>query len=112
MTTLLPRDDDNTPIPAMTFRPGGAHSLAVGASSARTAQAFATGTRVVSLYATQPVFLRLGNATVSAAASDHFFPAGIYYDISLGHAKGALASHLAAVRAGAEDATLYISEKA
>ena len=112
MTTLLPRDDDNTPIPAMTLRPDGAHSLAAGASSVRNAQAFAAGTRVVSLYATEPVFLRLGDATVTASATDHFFPAGIYYDVSLGHAKGATATHIAAIRAGDEDATLYISEKA
>lgn len=112
MTTLLPRDDDNTPIPAMTLKAGGAHALTAGASSARTAQPFAAGTRVVSLFATESVFLSLGDATVTASASDHFFPAGIYYDVSLGHAKGALASHVAAIRAGAEDATLYISEKA
>ncbi len=112
MTTLLPRDDDNTPIPAMTLKPDGAHALAVGASSARSAQAFAAGTRVVSLFATQPVFLRLGDAAVTADSGDHFFPAGIYYDISLGHAKGVTASHIAALRAGGEDATLYISEKA
>ena len=112
MTTLLPRDDDNAPIPAMTLKPGGAHSLAAGASSARSAQVFAPGTRVVSLFATQPVFVSLGDATVTATAADHFFPAGIYYDLSLGHAKGSIASHIAAVRAGGEDATLYISEKA
>jgi hypothetical protein len=112
MTTLLPRDDDNAPIPAMTLKAGGAHALAAGAASARTAQAFTAGTRVVSLFATEPVFVALGDSTVTASAADHFFPAGIYYDLSLGHAKGAMASHIAAIRAGAEDATLYISEKA
>ena len=74
MTTLLPRDDDNAAIPALSLKAGGAHSLL-------------------------------------ASSGDHYFPAGVYYDISLGSAKSGRASHLAAIKAGATDATLYISEK-
>ena len=111
MTTLLPRDDDNAIIPALSLKSGGAHSLAAGATTARTASAFGAGARVISLYASEPVFLALGDDSVTATSSDHYFPAGVYYDISLGSSKAGRATHLAALRAGAVDATLYISEK-
>ncbi len=42
MSTLLPTDDDNNPIPAMRLKPGGAQSIAATASSARNATGFDT----------------------------------------------------------------------
>ncbi len=48
---------------------------------------------------------------MTADADAHYFPAGVYYDVSLGPTKAGRASHLAARRAGATDATLYLSEK-
>ncbi|HYE00016.1 MAG TPA: hypothetical protein VEH84_11585 [Alphaproteobacteria bacterium] len=109
MPTLLPRDDDNQPIPALRLRPGGAQALAAGAASVRSA-AFAPGTRVVALYATGPVFLRSGDAAVAAGTGDHYFPAGTYYDLSLGAEKQPRHTHIAALAAEAP-CTLYISEK-
>jgi hypothetical protein len=110
MATLMPRDDDNAPIPALRLRPDGAHALTVGASSTRNATAFDPSTRVIGVYATVPVFLRTGDATVTAAATDHYFPAGVYYDISLGGDRADRDSHLAAVQADGAG-TLYLSEK-
>lgn len=112
MTTLLPKDADNNIIPALRLRNGGAHSIAVAATSARNATAFDEGTKVISLYTDVPVFLNFGDNTVTATSSDHYFPAGVYYDIALsgGASKGAHHAYVAVIRAE-DDGTIYISEK-
>ncbi len=112
MTTLLPKDNDNNPIPAMRLTPGGAHSVAATASSARNATAFNADTRVVSVYATGAVYLRFGNSLVTAASTDHYFPEGLYYDFAIGGGdrKGAHHTHLAVLAAGS-NCSVYISEK-
>ncbi len=111
MPTLLPRDDDNVAIPALRLKDGGAHKIAFTAiGSARNAVAFNTKTRVASFYATTPVYLRFGDATVVATTSDHYFPAGIYYDMAISEYKSGHYTHVA-VRGLAEAGTLYISEK-
>lgn len=113
MPTLLPKDVDNNIIPALRLRgSGGAHAISATATSARNVAAFHADTRVVSVFATVPVFLRFGNASVSAAATDHYYPGGVYYDFAIGggDVKGPRFSHLAVLRAGA-DAMVYVSEK-
>ncbi len=112
MTTLLPKDADNNTIPALRLCDGGAHSIAVGTISTRNATAFNEGTKVVSLYSDVPVYINFGDNTVTASASDHYFPAGVYYDIALsgGAGKGAHNDYIAVLRAE-EDGTIYISEK-
>jgi hypothetical protein len=104
MPTELPEDMRGDPIPALCLKDSGGHSISVTATSARNATAM-TDTKIVSLYATVDVFLKLGDDTVVATTSDHFFPAGVYYDI---HIKDN--THIAAIRASS-DGTLYISEK-
>lgn len=111
MPTLLPRDGDNTPIPALRLKPGSAHSIAVTSSSARNATGFDTATRVVSLYSTVDVFVKFGGGSVTAAATDHFIPADLYYDVAIGGERTGHYTHIAAIRAGEENGTLYISEK-
>lgn len=111
MTTILPTDENNNPIPALRLRDGGAHRLTVTATSSRNTVAFNTGTHVISLYATGPVYLRCGGASVTAANTDHYFPAGTYYDIAIGGEEAAQTLYIAALRAET-DCTLYISEKA
>lgn len=112
MTTLLPKDADNNAIPALRLRDNGAHTIAVAATSARNSAAFSEDTKVISLYADVPVYLNFGDDTVTATASDHYFPAGIYYDVALsgGSGKGAHHDHVAVLRAEG-DGTIYISEK-
>lgn len=110
MTTIMPTDDNNNPIPALRLRDGCAHKVNVTGVSSRNGQAFNPGTRVVSLYATGPVYLRFGGAGVVASTSDHFFPAQTYYDVAIGGEEAALTLHLAALRAES-DCILYISEK-
>lgn len=89
-----------------------AHSVAVSATSARNASAFDEDTKVISLYATGPVYLKFGDSSVSAGTSDHYFPADTYYDVAIsgGGGKGVRYTHVAALRAD-QDCTLYISEK-
>lgn len=112
MTTLLPKDADNNAIPALRLRDNGAHAITITGSSARNSAAFDDDTKVISLYATAPVYLALGDDTVVATTSDHYFPAGVYYDIAIsgGSGKGAQDLYIAALR-NDTNGTLYISEK-
>lgn len=110
MSTFLPRDDDYQPIPALRLKAGGAHAIDATTVSTRNATPFAPQTRVVGIYATGPVYLRTGDATVTATAADHYFPAGVYYDLSLGDDRQGRHTHIAVLRADT-DARLYVSEK-
>jgi hypothetical protein len=112
MTTLLPKDADNNPIPALRLRDNAAHTLSISAVSARNSVPFNTGTKVVGVYATVPVFIEFGDNNVTADANSHYFPAGVYYDIAIsgGSGKGVHNSYMAAIRSE-EDGLLYISEK-
>lgn len=111
MTTLLPTDADDNIIPAMRLKSGGAHSIsALTSGSTRTSTAFGTETRVVSLHATGPVFIKFGDSTVTASSSDHYYPSGVYYDFAIGGDKVDQYTHIAAL-ATDSNCTLYISEK-
>lgn len=110
MSTKLPLDANDNPIPALRLKDSGAHSITTNATSAVNATAFDEKTRVISLYATQDVYLTFGDASAVATTSDHFFPAGLYYDIAIGGDSTAHDTHVAALRTSA-DGTLYISEK-
>ena len=110
MPTILPTDENNNPIPALRLRDGGAQKINVTVTSARNAVAFDSDTRVVSLYATSGVYVRFGGNTVTASATDHYFPPNIYYDIAIGGEESSHFTHVAAIRSDA-DCVLYISEK-
>ena len=110
MSTLLPTDANNFPIPALRLRTGGSHSLSVTATSARNATAFNAATRVIGIYATAPVFVRLCGDTVTAVNTDHYIPADTYMDIAVAGDDEQTATHIAAIRASS-DGTLYVSEK-
>ncbi len=108
--TMLPVDSNNNPIPALRLRSGGAHSIAAGASSARNSTAFDSATKVVSVYATVPIYIKMGGSGVTAASTDHYFPAETYYDFAIEGASGAHMTHIAVLRASG-DGMVYISEK-
>ncbi len=110
MTTLLPQDQNDNPIPALRMKNSGAHSISVSASSTRNSNAFAENTRVVSIYADTPIYIAFGDSSVTATTSDHFFPAGIYYDVAIGGDKSAHYTHIATLQVS-ESGNLYISEK-
>ena len=111
MTTLLPKDADNNPIPALRLKSGGAHKISATGTSARNASAFHADTKVVGVYADGPVYIALGGASVTASNTGHFLPADLYYDLAVsGGMNGAQATHIAVLAAGA-NCTVYISEK-
>ena len=110
MPTFLPEDSSDNPIPVLRLKSGGAHSIASSATSARNSTGFNADTRVISVYATEPVYLAFGDATVTATASDHYFPAGIYYDVAIGGEKTGHYTHMAVLRVSA-DGNVYVSEK-
>jgi len=111
MTTFLPLDSTGRAIPALRLKSGGAHAVSVGASTARNSTGFDSETRIVSLYATVPVYIKTGDSSITATTSDHFFPAGVYYDLAIGGGPVKQATNIAVLKAGAENGTLYISEK-
>ena len=110
MSTFLPQDSNDNPIPALRLKAAGAHAIAASAVSARNATTFDAGTRVISVYAEQPVYLKFGDASAVATTSDHYFPSGVYYDFAIGGDKVGQYSHVAVVAFGT-DGNVYISEK-
>lgn len=110
MSTFLPKDANENPIPALRLRSGGAHAISAGASSARNSTAFDAATRVVSLYATNPAYVKFGDSSVTATNSDHYFPAGVYYDFSIGGDETAHLTHIAVLQVSSAG-TVYVSEK-
>jgi hypothetical protein len=108
--TTLPRDNDDNAIQALRLRPNGAHSISATLSSSRNATAFNNETHVVSLYTTGPVYIAFGGSNVTASASDHYFPAGLYYDFAIGGHKTFHNTHIA-VMAADSACDVYISEK-
>lgn len=110
MSTKLPLDVNDNPIPALRLKDGGAHVISSGASSARNAVAFDAETRVISVYASEPVYMNFGDASVTATTSDHYFPAGLYYDVALGGDGTPHDTHLAVLQVSA-GGSVYVSEK-
>lgn len=111
MPTLLPKDSENNVIPAVRLKASGAHAINATNASLRNANAFGADTQVISLYATVPVYVKFGTASVTATSSDHYFPAGVYYDFSIGGGKVHHYTHVAVLRVGGADGVVYISEK-
>lgn len=109
MPTLMPTDDNNNPIPALRLTTS--HSIAATATTARNATAFAADTQIISICPTVPVFVKCGSSTVTATNADHYFPAGLYYDIAIGGDGQKQTTHIAVLRAETTDGVVYISEK-
>ncbi len=110
MPTLLPQDSDSNVIPALRLRADGAHHISATSSSARNSTAFNAETRVLSVYATQPVYIKFGDSSITATSAAHYFPAGFLYDFAIGGDSTGHYTHLAVLRVGS-DGDVYISEK-
>ena len=102
MSTLLPKDDNGNPIQAL--RPETAQKFNVTATTARTASAFAAGTSLITICATQDCYFKLGGSAVAATTSDHFLPANRPRTIHVGPH-----TYVAAIRASA-DGVFHVSE--
>ena len=110
-TTTLPEDSAGNPIPCLGVLPAGGQKVAVTAASARTAVDFKKDTQVVSLYATEGMYLEFGDATVTALTTTSFFFAkGIYKDIAVNDRNENKMLRVAAIRATA-DGVLYVHER-
>lgn len=111
MSTILPTDAYNYPIPAMRFREGGGHIISASTTSSRNAVAFSNETLIISIYSTVPVYVAFGDDSVLSSSAEHYFPAGVYYDLSIGdNGESAHYTHMAVMAAGS-DGDVYISEK-
>lgn len=110
MTTLLPTDVNNNPIPAIRLKDGSAHSIISSTTSARNSTAFHADTKVISFYTTEDVYIKCGDASVTATTSDHFFPKGVYYDMAITGEGTAQYTHIAVLQVNTSG-TVYISEK-
>ncbi len=110
MPTFLPQDSNDNPIPALRLKNNGAHKITSGSTSARNTTAFNADTRIISLYTTSPVYIAFGDSNVTVTSSGHYFPSGIYYDISIGGDKIAHNTHIA-VLAVDNTGDMYVSEK-
>jgi hypothetical protein len=110
MTSLLPQDTNGNPIPTLRLKDGGAHKININGTSAKNTAPLSLDTDVIGLYATEDSFIKIGTDTVTASDSDHFIPAGTYFDIALGPNETAQNSYIAAITTGVSG-TLYISEK-
>jgi hypothetical protein len=110
MSTILPTDNNNNPIPAVRLKNGGAHTITSAASAARNASAFNSDTKIISLYATEDVYIKFGASDVVATTSDHFFPKGLYYDLAIGGGDTKQYSHISALRVSA-NGSVFVSEK-
>lgn len=111
MPTLLPKDADNNPIPALRLKSGGAQTIAATGTTARNATAFNADTKVIGIYADGPVYVAIGDDSIEATSGDHYLPGELYYDIAIaGGRSGAQATHMAVLAADG-DCTVYISEK-
>lgn len=111
MTTILPKDDDNNPIPALRLRDGASHKITATSTSTTNSTDFNEDTKVVSVYATEDIYLEFGLSSITATNTSHFFPAGVYYDFAINNCKHAKDTHIAVLKTGANNATVYISEK-
>jgi len=105
---VLQQDANGVPIQTLRPRPAGGHKIDFTLSSVRNGTAFSPSSGFVELWATQDCFIRFGDTSVAAAAGggDKFLPANQWsppYPL-----KGA--THVAAIRAGATNGSLYVSE--
>lgn len=110
MSTLMPVDANDLPMPVLRLRPDAAHAVNVTATSVRNSTAFNAATRVITLYATSAMYVRFGSNTVVATSADHYIPADTLIDLSIAGDDKQSFTHLAAIRA-ASDGILYVSEK-
>lgn len=105
--TYLPTDRDDRPIQAL--RPAAAHQGTAGDSSTRIGP-FADDTVVISVYARGAIRYKLGDATVEAAATDHYGGEDERLILSLGSRKGGRHDYLAILRDGSSDVDVEVSE--
>ena len=76
MPTLLAKDDDSNPIQALGVRDDGAFKGSPSGTSVRLGP-FDADTKVIYIGASAAMNYKLGDSSVTAAATDHYIPAGV-----------------------------------
>ena len=105
--TILPSDANAYPIPAVRLRDGGAHHVNVTNTAARNTNPFMEGTIIVAVYATVDIYIKFGkDNTVTATSSDHFYPAGVYYNFAINPTD----KYVSVLRVGSTDGVFHLSE--
>lgn len=106
----MQKDLDGNPIPALGLRDDAAHQITSSGTSARNSTAFNAATRIIFIYATENIYIKFGDDTVTATTSDHFLPAGTMFNLTIrGGKSGAQYSHVAVLQVSS-GGTVYISE--
>lgn len=109
-TTNLPLDTKGHPIPVLALKPGTAQKITSGAASARNATAFQSDTQVVTLYATEDMYIEFGDATVTASNTTHFFKKDRYRDFAVNDRNDMKFTHVAVLQVS-NAGVLHISER-
>lgn len=104
MPTILPRDAFGDKIQTLGVKDNGSHQISVSATSARNATKFDDKTSIIWLYATADLYFKIGDADVTATATDHFLPAGLRIPMPV-RTRG----YIAAIQS-TTSGTLHISE--
>lgn len=102
--TKLPTDDLGHEMQVIGYADIAPQQISFSAASARNTTAFNSKTKVIRLSLDQAAYIKPGDSSVTAGASDHYLPAGGPYDIRINPK-----THLAVISAGT-DGTCWISE--
>ena len=107
--TAMPRDASGAYVQVMRPLAGGAHTITIGAASARNSSAFDTNTRVLEIYSDTACYFQTGNSGITASSADHYLPAQRGRVYSIGGDQQAQHTHIAVIQASA-GGTLWVSE--
>ena len=78
-TAKQPRDSAGAAIPVLRFRSGASQELtSVTSSTAQRSSAFSTGTQVITVTVTEPMYFATGDSSVAATSSSHYIPCLLY----------------------------------
>ena len=106
-----PKDDANVAIPVLSLKFNGGQQITSGADSQRST-AFEPTTKVITVYATEDIFVEIGDDSVEANQStSHYIPSGIPYDLALGTDLNERQERFLAVIQVSTSGTVYVSER-
>lgn len=109
-TTNMGLDNRGNTIPLLSLRPEGAHQVSVTDTTAANDTAFDEATIVVTLFATEDMYIEFGDDTVEATDESHFLAKGIYMDYIIRDRQDLSFDYVAALQVTTAG-TLYISER-
>ena len=111
--TKFVKDDEGHPVPLLGYKSLGGQAISFNSSTATLSTQFHITTDIITITATSPVFIALGNSSVVAnKANSHYILDSVPYDIVLGsNFVGPQDSLYLSVIGSTSSGTLYISER-